>query len=82
MGVRPRQEGGATSSPASRVGGQSVMSSRGRAQVEGSAGPQTMAGFDVGNSADESPEAIMLRATGRVERAGAQACPRAVVEKP
>jgi len=53
------QEGGATSSPASRVGGQSVMSSRRRAQAQGSAGPQTMAGFDVGNSADESPEVIV-----------------------
>ena len=53
------QEGGATSSPASRVGGQSVMSSRRRAQAQGSAGPQTMAGFDAGNSADESPEVIV-----------------------
>jgi type IV secretion system protein TrbL len=60
------QEDGATSSPASRVGGQSVMSSRRRAQAQGSAGPQTMAGFDVGNSADESPETI----NGEVEGSG------------
>ena len=63
-GSATAQEVGATSSPASSVGGQSVMSSRRRAQVEGSAGPLTMAGFDVGNSADESYEPITREAEG------------------
>jgi hypothetical protein len=69
------QEGGATSSSASRVGGQSVMSSRSRAQVQGSAGPQTMAGFDVGNSADESPEAITVEGDGPIGASGSASVP-------
>jgi hypothetical protein len=69
------QEGGATSSSASRVGGQSVMSSRSRAQVEGSAGPQTMAAFDVGNSADESPEAITVEGDGPIGASGSASVP-------
>jgi hypothetical protein len=69
------QEGGATSSSASRVGGQSVLSSRSRAQVQGSAGPQTMAGFDVGNSADESPEAITVEGDGPIGASGSASVP-------
>jgi hypothetical protein len=69
------QEGGATSSPASRVGGQSVMSRRSRAPAQGGAGPQTMAGFDVGNSADESPEAITVEGDGPIGAGGTASVP-------
>ena len=74
-GIMTAQEGGATSSPASRVGGQSVMSSRRRAQAQGSAGPQTMAGFDVGDSADESPEAITVDGEGLSGASGSASVP-------
>jgi type IV secretion system protein TrbL len=69
------QEGGGTSSPASRVGGQSAMSSRRRAQVEGSVGAKTMAGFDVGNSVDESPEAITVEGDGPIGASGSASVP-------
>ena len=74
-GSMTAQEGGATSSPASRVGGQSVMSSRRRAQAQGSAGPQTMAGFDVGDSADKSPEAITVDGEGLSGASGSASVP-------
>ena len=51
------------------------MSSRRRAQAQGSAGPQTMAGFDVGDSADESPEAITVEGDGSSGASGSASVP-------
>jgi type IV secretion system protein TrbL len=52
-------ENGAGSSPVSGVSGQSVRTRRGRTQWQGGAGPQTTAGFNVGESADDSPAVIV-----------------------
>lgn len=51
------------------------MSSRRRAQAQGGAGPQTMAGFDVGDSADESPEAITVEGDGSSGASGSASVP-------
>jgi type IV secretion system protein TrbL len=74
-GSATAQEDGATSSPVSRVGGQSVWSSRRKAQVQGSAEPQTMARFDVGDSADESPGAITVDGEGSSGASGSASVP-------
>ena len=52
-------ESGTGPSPVSSVGGQSVGTRRHRAQGQGGAAPQTMAGFNIEDSADESPEVIV-----------------------
>jgi len=63
-GSATAMESGAGAGPISRVGGQSLRSIRRRAQMRDSAGPQTMAGFDIGDSPDEAPEAIAAKTEG------------------
>jgi len=58
-----------------RDGRKGVRPIRRRAQAQGSAGPQTMAGLDVGNSADESPEAIVGESEGASEASGSASAP-------
>ena len=59
-------ESGTGSSLVSEVGGQSAKTRRRRAQGQGGAGSQVMAGFDLGDSADERPEVIV----GEAENSG------------
>jgi type IV secretion system protein TrbL len=61
-GTATAVEGGATSNPVSGFGGQSGSRSRRRAEVQGSTGAQTMAGFNAGDSAGGSPEVIVSEA--------------------
>jgi type IV secretion system protein TrbL len=68
-------ESGAGSSPVSRVGGQSLRSIRRRAQMRDSAGPQMTAGFDIGDSPDEAPEAIAAETEGPSGASGGASVP-------
>jgi len=52
-------ESASGSSPVSGVSGQSVRARRRRAEGQAGAGPQTMAGLDIGGSTEESPEVIV-----------------------